>query len=417
MSRFLRYLGLQAKRMAKAYKSIIAFTAALLIIASAAGYVMLVNKKDDESLKKVNIGIVGSREDEIISMGISLIKKTDTSKISIEFFECADEDEALRGMENAQLDAYVIIPPGFAESMVYGTNKKITYVMAKTGASMSSVLTKEVIEVLSNYIIETQIGATALCDYAQDLGYSNKQVIALDVDMSVDYISTIVAREELSEIKEIGLGGNISSIGYYVCGFGTFFLLLYGISCCTLHSNSGSALKKVLYSRGYNTLCQILGEYIPFMISALITLMLPALIAGVASSYLEFGIPETEYMIFADYIALPFRIIPAIFAVTALQFLIYELISGVINSVLVQFAVALILGYAGGCFYPIYFFPNIIRLITGILPTGAALNCFIGVFAASPDINATLICLLWGIALLALSVLARAANIRRDGNA
>ena len=61
----------------------------------------------------------------------------------------------------------------------------------------------------------------------------------------------------------------------------------------------------------------------------------------------------------------------------ALQFLLYELSQGVIQSVLLQFLTAMALGYVSGCLYPIRFFPEWMQQAAQWLPTGCAVT-FLG---------------------------------------
>jgi ABC-type uncharacterized transport system permease subunit len=83
-------------------------------------------------------------------------------------------------------------------------------------------------------------------------------------------------------------------------------------------------------------------------------------------------IPELDGMSGGGAIMIFVKFIPAVLAVTALQFLLYELTDSVVSGVLLQFVCAIGLSYISGCFYPISFFPRSIQLLSSVMPSGIA---------------------------------------------
>lgn len=416
MKALKRYLNLQSKRTLKSYIGILALTMVLLLSIVAVGYGIMLDKKSDGSFKRISLGIVGDKSDKLFDMGIELIKKTDTSKLTVDFYEYTSEQDAIRDMKSGKLNAYVVVPADFAKSIIRGDNKKLNYVMAKSVANMSSSLTREVVDVVSNYIIETQAGVTAMCDYAEAKGSSNSQIKSLDIDMSMEYIGVVTGRESLAEILESGLGGTLSTVGYYVCGLTVFFIMGFGIANCILLVKNDRSLQRLLYSRGYNTPIQIIGEYLPFFVSAAVTLEIVALLIGAVLNFVDISVPEFEYFIMTDYTVMVLKLIPAILLITAMQFMLYELVTGVINSVLLQFIVAVILGYISGCFYPIYFFPDAVQKIASILPTGVAMNYFSGILTANIDPVRLIVCIVYAALFIAVAVTVRKIRVSaREG--
>ncbi len=411
MSFFERYLTLHFKRTAKVYAVVLALTMILLGVMASVGYALLLEKRNDVSFKKMQIGIVGDQEDKLMQMGISMLQVVDTSRFTVEFFTFDSEEKAVESVQKRQIDAYAVVPEGFAKSLLSGENKKLTYVMAKSGASMSSLLSRDVLDVISNYIIETQAGATAMCDYARSAGYSKKEIKSIDLDLSMQYIDLVAQRESFATVTEVGLGGSMSFVGYYICGLTVFFLLCFGIASCTLRVKRSAAMDKVLYAKGCGVFSQIAGEYIPYLVATFVTLLIPFFLAGVVSCFVEFGVVELKYYLFSDYILLSLKLLPAIFLITAMQFLLYELVSGVVNAVLLQFACAVVMGYISGCFYPIYFMPELVQDVAALLPSGIAIDYFAGILSENFDGTKLLLCLLYAAALLLLSVAVRKIRI------
>ncbi len=413
MSFFNRYLKIQFKRTAKLYLIVLCLTLVLLTILGSVGYVMLQKQQNDESLQKVKIGIVGDDQDKMLKMGVELIKTMDTSSFSIEFFNFDTEDDAVNAMSDSTIDTYVYIPKDFGISLWRGKDVKLTYVMAKKSASTSTLLTRDIIDVVSNYIVKTQVGVNAMCNYAEKEGFSNKEIDDIDIDMSIKYIDLIVKRESMVEMNETGLGNSLSMIGYYICGFTVFFLLCFGITCSPLRVKNNNSLDKLLYSRGCSTIDQAVAEFIPFFAVSFITLLIPFVAVGIASNYIELGIYELEYLHFGDYIGIMFKLIPVILIITAFQFLLYELVSGIINSVLLQFTVAIILGYISGCFYPISFMPEVLQRVSAVLPVGLAIDYFGSVLSYTLSFKKFAICMLYTVLLLALGIVIRKIKIQK----
>lgn len=411
MSFFERYLTLHFKRTAKVYAVVLVLTLLLLMVVALVGYTILQEKRNDVSFQKMQIGIVGDQEDKLLQMGISMLQVVDTSRFTVEFYTFDSEEDAIQSVQNRKIGAYVVVPEGFAKSLVNGENKKLTYVLAQSGASMSSLLTRDVLDVVSNYIIETQAGATAMCDYAESVGYAKADVKSIDLDLSMQYIELVAQRERFATVSEVGLGENLSFVGYYICGLTVFFLLCFGVAGCTLRVKNSAVLDKVLYAKGYGVFTQVLGEYIPYLVATLATLMLPFSLAGVVSCFVDFGVQELKYYLLCDYMLLPLKLLPAIFLITAMQFLLYELVSGVIHAVLLQFTCAIIMGYVSGCFYPIYFMPESIQKVANLLPSGIAIDFFASILSENLDVSRLWICLLYGTVLFLLSVLVRRIRI------
>ncbi len=410
--RFLnKYLKLQFKRAARAYVIVLAFTLVLLAILGTVGATMLQKRQNDESFKKVKVGVVGDKEDKILSMGISMLQTMDSSGFSVELSTFDDEDKAISAMKTRGIDAYITVPKNFARLLWRGEDVSLTYVMAKSGASMSTLLTRDILNVVSNYIVESQRAIIAICDYAEYSGYTEDEVYSLDYEVSIKYIDLIVARDNLTDVKEVGLGGTLSFVGYYICGFTVFFILCLGLTCCTLRVKGSNTLDCLLYSKGCGATGQIVAEYIPYFLISFITLAVMLVAAGLASKHIEFGVAELEYLILTDYISMAFKLIPIVLVITAFQFLLYELVSGLINAVLLQFTAVIVLGYISGCFYPIYFLPNAVQRVASVLPIGISIDYFGAVLTDKITLTKFLICLLYAMILLVIGVIVRRIKI------
>lgn len=103
--------------------------------------------------------------------------------------------------------------------------------------------------------------------------------------------------------------------------------------------------------------------------------------------------------------------VTAMFA--ALQFLLYELVTCVVSGLLLQFVCGIGMGYLSGFFYPAAFFPDAIKRIGSILPTGVALQYVDSSVAEEGALTGGFGVLLYLAVFLALSVLVRKCRIQR----
>ncbi len=409
----MRYLSVQFKRTVRAYKNILAVTLVMLAAMLTVAGVMLSENSKNEGDIRAKVGMVGDGNDRMLKLCFSMLEHTDATRYTIEFSHFTTEADAIDSLRNNNLNAYIVVPEGFSDALMNGEVKQIRYVMAKSSESLSTALSRDVVLVVNNYIAETQAGLSGAWAYTKAISLPKEERYRLDTDMSIDYANLITDRENYVEITELGLGNSLSDIGYYVCGFTVFFLLIWGIACSSVRVHTTRALPRILRSRGLSTAAQVVGEYIPYLLSAIITVLIIFVGAGVTSAFIEFPIAELEYLLPADFLVLAVKLVPAIFALTAVQFLLYELVSGMINSVLVQFAIAAVLGYLGGCFYPIYFFPETVQRFSAVMPTGVAFNYFSGLLTGNTNKDALTLCAIYGVGALLFSALIRRGAIKR----
>ena len=412
MKRFSNYLALQFKRTAKTFIMVLAVTLILLTAAGAVGITVAASQNSGEFSKKVTVGIIGDDDDPLLDLGFSLLEQMESVKLIIGFVHYPDESSALRDLRASKIDSYALLPENFSDSLISGDNYSIHYVMPKIGTGINEVLTREILGVISNYVVETQAGVTAMIDYAGEQGLSSEKMNVLNLDMSLAYTNLIARRDSIAEITEIGFVSSLSAAGYFLSGFSIFFLLLWGVCSCTYMASSNCFLPKLLYSRGYKSLLQIICEYLPYLAAAFLMLIIVLGGAAVISGFVDFNIPELYYLLPRDYFIMAFKLIPVLFIITSFQFLLYELASGIINALMLQLIMAVLLGYAGGCFYPIYFFLVTVQRLADFLPAGIAFNYFSGILTESLRTRDVAFALGGGVVFLALSAAQRQFKIK-----
>ncbi len=369
MKKTVTYFCLQFKRAARFFPFVL--TVSLLL---CLGLGMILNSvlavdSNAESKQKLSVGIVGNAEDTYLNFGIAAIQSFDSSRFTIDIVELT-EPEAREQLEKGKLAAYVIIPDDFVDGIMYGDVKSVTYVTTQGSVGMGTLFKEEISRVVSRIVVESQKGVYGMQKLMRNYGLSG---ISKHTDaMNLQYFSLILNRTTVLETEVIGISDNLSLAGYMTCGILVLLLLLFGISCCPLFVKKDMSLPSLLCASRQNPLLQITGEYIGYFLLMLANL---AVILGaviVAAGDAIKIIPELDGMGPTELLWLVVRAIPAMLAITALQFLLYELSSSIVSGVLLQFLCAVSLGYISGCFYPIGFLPKTIQTIARFTPSGMA---------------------------------------------
>ena len=372
MTRFRIYLLAQMKRVKKALPAVLIMTLLLTGCIALISKVMLIADSSSEKKQKVQIGLVGDISGSYLGFGISALQHLDSSRFAIEFIEM-EEEEARDRLNHGTLSAFVIVPEGFVEAAVRGENMPLTYVSTSGSLRLGSMIMNELVNTISSLLTESQNAIYGMQNYLVHNGMSDIYWQATD-ELYLRFLDFILGRTTVYELELTGLSGNLSMIGYYLCGFTVLFLLLWGIAGSPLYIKKDHALPALLSSKGQNTLSQMAGEFVAYFVLMATSFLLVIVLVAVAMGLTGFTLPEWERegigILFGFYV----KMLPVAAVICAMQLLLFELTSDMVSGILLQFLCALSLGYLSGCFYPISFFPESIQMVQPLLPTGVAVN-------------------------------------------
>ena len=366
------YLLTQLKRMLRAFPAVFGTTVLLLTGAALLVGAIFKSNAEDDTKKKVEIGLVGDLSGSYLGIGIEVLKNLDSSRFFIDFLEM-DEEEAKGRLAKGELSAYAVVPDGFVDSVMVGDNLQIAYV---TGTGVSNLITgvmNEVAETISLLLTESQSAIYGMQDMLVDYGKTDKFWTYTD-DLYLRFIAFIVDRTDAYEVEELGISRELSYAGYYACGIFVLFLLMWGITCSGLLVRKNEALQKLLAAKGQNGLSQVICEYTAYLSMMLLNITAVMVIIMVCMDKFGVSIPEWNKSDATVVLGFALRMLPVFVMIAALQFVLYELTADMVSALLVQFLCAVGLGYLSGCFYPASFFPKGVQILAEWLPSGAALK-------------------------------------------
>ena len=390
------------------YPAILAFAAALAIAMVVLLGNMLSENNAQESKQQIPIGLVGDISDTYLGIGVFAVQNFDTSKYYLDFIEMT-EDEAIAKLDSGEIKAYIRIPDGFVESIVNGTNKKITYVMGNSPAVLGPSLMKEIATTVSQLVIESQGGIYSFMDFADTVEMDEGQYNALVEDINIQYIQTIFSRETAYEVHFVGVSNGLPFTEYYVGAFLMLLLMLCGTVCAHLLVKTDLSLPRLLYCRGHTCAGQIAAEYLPFAGMIWVTLLLLCGVVGGLSANAAQPLVGTIASV-GDWLLLGVKLLPAALLITAMQFFFYELTSSIISGVLLQILMTISLAYASGFLYPLSVLPQTMQAIAVFLPTGVAFNYTAGLLTGNG--GGVAVTVAYALGLLAAASVVRAIRLR-----
>ena len=413
MVRFEDYLIIQYKRIFKLLPGMLAMIVAVAVLLSVIAYAIVNSDSYNAERQRYKLGVVGETEDEMISLGVQMVETLDESRFMLELVEYNDEQSAREAMRNADISAYIVITEAFSDALDAMTNdEKLTYYATSGQKGISNVMMDEIALIATNIIVYSETGICTLRQLMKEEGFE-KSVRSENInDLFMTYIAALVTRTEVVETRELGLSDGLSTPAYYFSGLLLFFVLLLSFCGISFFLAQKNASFKFLSSKGINAYMQIVGEYIPFLT---INVICVAIIMGIMGIAIHSGVVSQDIMLEAGLDNLPqhsLALLPVCLMFSALGFLIFEILIGVINKILVAFMLYVGMGYVSGYFYPKTFFPELVQRVGELLPTGVGFTYMGAIITGKNSTVSLLIMIIYTFVFLLCAMLVRKQKIR-----
>lgn len=406
------YFGMQMKRMLRLLPVLLAAVTVTFGVLGLCAALLLYNERNAEGKQKFRIGMVGDLSDSYLGFGISVVQAMDDSRFMVDLVPM-EEAEARSSFRRGELSSYVLVPEGLLDSIVYGRNDKyITYVGSEGQTGIESILGEKLASMVSVLVTRSQ---SAIFGMQQIMINHDRwsEVAALTDRMNLKLFDIVLNRAGLYNLEELSISGGLSAIGYYLGAFLVFFLLLLGIYGSPLLIRRSRALPELMKSRGVGVPGQVLGEYMAFACMNLICFAAAFWALGIVLNGGFIELQEWEGMGAEPLKELFAVALPVVLMLSAMQFWLYELVTGVIGSLICQFVCSISMAYIAGVFYPSNFFPETMRTLGRMLPVGAAMRYIQGEILEELSLKATVPVFLYLFLFLGLSVLTRDLRMER----
>lgn len=371
MKGFMLYFTLQLKRVVKIFPTVLCTMVLLGSLLAVSVFALMKMESESDKMLKVRVGIVGEI-DKYMGLDIEALINVLSAKFGAEFVSLSEE-EAKAQMHSGKMSAYVLVPEDLVDSIVSGENNSpITYVASEGQKGISGIVMDEVVGVISRLITCPQSSIMGMQNYLREHDRRSELGAATD-ELNLIYIGAVANIYHVGTTEIVGMANQVSTGGYYVCSILIIFLLLCGLNCGSLFTRKKDALCKLLSSKGQNVKMQVLGEYLAYFFMVLVFFGMVSGLIWILKFADVLSIKELNGLEFSEFLSFVCKLIPVVAVITAMQFMIYELVDNIVSSILVQFLLAVAMGYVAGCYYPLSFFPKVMQTIGELTPVGSAL--------------------------------------------
>ena len=368
----LTYLKLEIKKMFKYLPELFLGLLIFLGISLATtgiAYSMYTNKKEDFSSYKV--GLVQDKQDKYTTLAMEVVQNLDLIKKTLKFTRCTKE-EAYSGVKSGKFDVVFIFPNGFADNVMDGEDAQIEVRYGDTKTSTIGYFMKDVSELATNLIIQSERSIFALKDYYDLKGLEGKK--QADKELNLKYFEILLMRNNLYNTKAISGLKSIDIATHFFCVGLILMFALLGTSCAKILSREDNEFYKKIRAFGISSPMQIIIKLISvvcvFLFIYLLLLLIALFIvltfkinigerllktemAGIHLSLLSFD----NKMIFMALLKCSFILVP----IAAFLVLLYEIAPTTSSAVLSYFIITLCLAFASGFFFPDAMLPSSIK--------------------------------------------------------
>lgn len=264
--------------------------------------------------------------------------------------------EDILPFEERDLTAYIIIPKGFSEGLVYFENPPIEVLLNK-GHTMKSLILKNTLDAYGDYISSVDASIHTLYTELKDIGYDKEKLEKLNSLYSVEMVFLALGRNKFFDFNPISEYPSVNSMTYFLLALSMVMVMyLTGKSgeLLQFEKENGIYMKYRMYDKSGWT-------YISSKI--------------ISTSIISFC-EIIPFYLFFDYILdivelnaiFILNLVLGILILSSLSILISMASSNGKNNKILGNAVIFIFGILGGSFIPLTMIPQNILMVSRATP-------------------------------------------------
>lgn len=371
---FSAYFRGQLKRIIRLFPQIFALSVVFAVVIGICGTLYATNNNFTKESKKYSIGIMCETDDELVKIGLRILKSFDDVKYLIDIKEYGSEQAGFDALHRNEISAFAVIPQSFIDDM---NNLRTPDPIALYSASNKGITTAvmgEVADIISDDIIYSEAGILAYDDVLRLNGVPDYERYALTDEFFLRYMLNLWMRGEFTETEVVGISDGLSLFGYIFSGMVLFYTVMLSFCCISFFLGRKTEFNMIAASKGVNAFYQIIGEYISFLLANILSAAFTLLCVFIVLASDIITIPEFTDDLYGTFVSFAASYFWALLGLTAFEFMLFEIIGGIINKFLLAFMVLLCTSFLSGYFYPEAFLPVVAEHVGGILPTGIALD-------------------------------------------
>lgn len=188
------WLLLQAEAARWKNRRNIGFLVVLIIFMISTIYYIKEQEKEEPETGKIVLGVANEDTSAYSDLLLEYFNENEDFLNYVELIEESREN-LRRQMEKNRLDAYLIIPKNFAQSMIDMENLPIQAVVSMKNPTKALVM-RHVMEAYETYIEAVEVNCTTLYRCMREEGFSAKELDAANMEISLDLIFTALGKDD-----------------------------------------------------------------------------------------------------------------------------------------------------------------------------------------------------------------------------
>lgn len=399
-----KYFLLQLKRIIRIFPLVLA-----VVLVLYCGLMVVFNSvmqmlSDDEEQSKFEIALVGDPGDTYLNMGVTALQSFDTSRFAIDILKM-DEQEAMKALEKGDIGAYVVIPPGFIEEAIQGQISPLKYVSTLGATGIVSMFKDEITAVIADIVLACQRGMYGIEDAFEAVEYYTNWGEYIN-SVSLSYAEFVLIRSKTYQIDELGIIDDLGMEGYLFCGICVLFLSLAMLPFGYLYIKRDLSFEKILVSKKYGVISQVLCEFLAFFTSVSLLIGLTFILLSVGLDLIKL---DMSWLLGNLSMGSVLELIPVLLMISAFAYMLFILSDDLVGGILLSFFVGIGMCFISGCMYPLYFFPQSVQKLASTLPHSLAREYFSGIVTGDrPESDA------YGLLMYSLSFVIISAFVRKQ---
>lgn len=367
MNAFWAYVKMELKRAIKRLPFLFLGTAALVLLLGGGallGKNMLYGNKVSG---RINVAVVLPEDDPLARRAMGMIQSLESVKSLCDFTDMSRE-EAEKGLKKGSVYAALLIPEGFVQDIMNGTNTPVTVVLADQSQTESRIF-KELTQGGAKTLGAAQAGIYSGDEYLIQKGRP-EEIPTLEDELNRLYLEASLPRMDYFKKVEISATGNISTACFYGISASVLILLFSVLSVAGYLLPWNKGMRESLDGAGMGPGIRTAGRIIGLSF-LLFSITFPGIMAAVVME--QIPVDHLLSLESAKIIA-----VAALLDLTAAAFCngLFRLSGSLPGGVLLLFLVITVSHFAAGGFLPKIFLPEAIQRVSSWMPTGILMDVF-----------------------------------------
>lgn len=173
----------------------------IIVMVSTFCYVKEQETAEKAENPKIALGVAKEDTSQYAELLMQYFNENEVFLQYVELIE-AEEEKLQKALEAGGLDAYLVIPENFAQSMLDMENLPIKARVSMKNPTKALVL-RYVMEAYENYIEAVEVNCTALYRRMKAEGFSLKERDAANVDISLELIFTALGKDDFYKMSMV----------------------------------------------------------------------------------------------------------------------------------------------------------------------------------------------------------------------